>query len=76
MKGRKVSSISIDEDSTGETSSVFSDQISPQEQDFSEIVSTPDGGGLDDIDLTKNMPWIPVSIKQFVVRTFTNVDYQ
>ncbi|XP_071508730.1 protein unc-80 homolog, partial [Diadema antillarum] len=63
IKGRKVSSISIDEDSTGETSSVFSDQVSPQEQDLSEVVSTPDGGGLEDVDLTKNMPWIPVVVE-------------
>nr|XP_054770882.1 protein unc-80 homolog [Lytechinus pictus] len=63
IKGRKVSSISIDEDSTGETSSVFSDQVSPQEQDLSEVVSTPDGGGLEDVDFTKNMPWIPVVVE-------------
>ena len=52
----------MDEDSTGDTSSVFSDQVSPQEQEMSgEIAGSPDTVGLDDIDLSKNMPWIPVS---------------
>ena len=60
-KRRKISSISVDEDSTGDTSSVFSDQVSPQEQDTGEGAGSPDVVGLDDIDLSKNMPWIPVS---------------
>lgn len=62
VKGRKVSSISMDDDSTGETSSVFSEQVSPQDQELSESMSTPDGLGLDDVDLSKTMTWIPVSI--------------
>lgn len=52
----------MDDDSTGETSSVFSEQVSPQDQDLMESTSTPDGLGLDDVDLSKNMTWIPVSM--------------
>ncbi|KAJ8031313.1 Protein unc-80-like [Holothuria leucospilota] len=63
VKGRKVSSISMDDDSTGETSSVFSEQVSPQDQDLMESTSTPDGLGLDDVDLSKNMTWIPIVLE-------------
>ncbi|XP_071839173.1 protein unc-80 homolog isoform X3 [Apostichopus japonicus] len=63
VKGRKVSSISMDDDSTGETSSVFSEQVSPQDQELSESMSTPDGLGLDDVDLSKTMTWIPIVLE-------------
>lgn len=71
VKGRKVSSISMDDDSTGETSSVFSEQVSPQDQELSESMSTPDGLGLDDVDLSKNMTWIPVSDAVAIVAVTT-----
>ncbi|XP_022101911.1 protein unc-80 homolog isoform X3 [Acanthaster planci] len=64
VKSRKISSISVDDDSTGETSSVFSEQVSPQEPEHvPELASTPDTVGLDDIDLSKNMPWIPIIVE-------------
>ncbi|XP_071797964.1 protein unc-80 homolog isoform X4 [Asterias amurensis] len=64
IKSRKISSVSVDEDSTGETSSVFSEQVSPQEPEHvPEMASTPDTVGLDEIDLSKNMPWIPIVVE-------------
>ena len=67
IKSRKISSVSVDEDSTGETSSVFSEQVSPQEPEHvPEMASTPDTVGLDEIDLSKNMPWIPVRESKIV----------
>ncbi|XP_071950483.1 protein unc-80 homolog isoform X2 [Antedon mediterranea] len=60
-KNRKVSAISVDDDSC-ETSSVFSDQ-SPQDQDTPDYIPPPNIEGLDDIDFSKNMPWIKVVVE-------------
>ncbi|XP_033107470.1 protein unc-80 homolog, partial [Anneissia japonica] len=60
-KSRKVSAISVDDDSC-ETSSVFSDQ-SPQDQDMLDYIPPPNIEGLDDIDFSKNMPWIKVVVE-------------